>query len=124
MGVGTPVDLINGVKFGIDMFDCVLSTRNARHGTFFTYQGNKIIKNQEFKEDFSPLDEKCNCWVCKNHTRAYIRHLWRCGESTASTLLSIHNIQFLIEFSQKCREAILEDRFGDFYNEHYKNMIH
>jgi len=124
MGVGTPEDLLDGIKRGIDMFDCVLPTRNARHGSFFTWNGKKNIKNKEFYDDSKPLVEGCQCYACQNHSRAYIRHLWRCGESTASTLLSIHNIQFLIEFSQKCREAILEDRFGDFYNEHYKNMIH
>ena len=76
MGVGTPIDLLYGIKNGVDMFDCVLPTRNARHGAFFTYQGNKIIKNKEFEEDFSPLDEKCICFACKNHTRAYIRLLF------------------------------------------------
>ena len=122
MGVGTPEDLLDGIKRGIDMFDCVLPTRNARHGSFFTWQGKKNIKNKEFWEDPKPLVEGCSCYACQNHSRAYIRHLWRCGESTAATLLSIHNIQFLVEFSQKCREAILNDSFGDFYNEHYKNM--
>ena len=122
MGVGTPEDLLDGIKRGIDMFDCVLPTRNARHGSFFTWEGKKNIKNKEFWEDPKPLVEGCNCYACQNHSRAYIRHLWRCGESTAATLLSIHNIQFLVEFSQKCREAILNDSFGDFYNEHYKNI--
>lgn len=123
MGVGTPEDLLDGIKRGVDMFDCVLPTRNARHGSFFTWNGKRNIKNKEFYDDNRPLVEGCDCYTCQNHSRAYIRHLWRCGESTASTLLSIHNIQFLVEFSQKCREAILEDRFGDFYNEHYKNFI-
>ena len=123
MGVGTPEDLLDGIKRGIDMFDCVLPTRNARHGSFFTDNGKKNIKNKEFEEDSKPLVENCNCYTCKNHSRAYIRHLWRCGESTASTLLSIHNIQYLIEFSQNCRQAILEDKFGDFYNKHYSMFI-
>lgn len=123
MGVGTPEDLLDGIKRGVDMFDCVLPTRNARHGSFFTWNGKKNIKNKEFYDDSAPLVEDCNCYACQNHSRAYIRHLWRCGESTAATLLSIHNIQFLVEFSQKCREAILEDRFGDFYNAHYKNFV-
>ncbi len=122
MGVGTPEDLLDGIKRGVDMFDCVLPTRNARHGSFFTWQGKKNIKNKEFYDDNRPLVEGCNCYACKNHSRAYIRHLWRCGESTAATLLSIHNIQFLVEFSQKCRQAILEDRFDEFYNEHYQNL--
>mgnify|MGYP004461976037 FL=1 len=123
MGVGTPEDLLDGIKRGIDMFDCVLPTRNARHGSFFTWEGKSNIKTQKYHDDDRPLVEGCNCYACKNHSRAYIRHLWRCGESTASTLLSIHNIKFLVDFSQKCRQAILEDRFGDFYNEHYKMLI-
>ena len=123
MGVGTPEDLLDGIKRGIDMFDCVLPTRNARHGSFFTWEGKKNIKNKQFWDDSKPLVEGCNCYACKNHSRAYIRHLFRCQEATAATLLSIHNIQFLVEFSQKCRQAILEDKFGDFYNEHYDNLI-
>ena len=123
MGVGTPEDLLDGIKYGVDMFDCVLPTRNARHGSFFTWEGKRNIKVKAYEDDKSPLVEGCNCYACKNHSKAYIRHLWRCGESTAATLLSIHNIQFLVEFSQKCRDAILNDRFGDFYNEHYKKLI-
>ena len=123
MGVGTPEDLLDGIKRGIDMFDCVLPTRNARHGSFFTWDGKRNIKNKEFWDDPRPLVEGCNCYACRNHSKAYIRHLFRCQESTAATLLSIHNIQFLVEFSQKCREAILQDRFGDFYNEHYSRLF-
>ena len=123
MGVGTPEDLLDGIKNGIDMFDCVLPTRNARHGSFFTWDGKRNIKNKAFYDDEKPLVEGCNCYACRNHSRAYIRHLFRCQESTAATLLSIHNIQFLVEFSQKCREAILEDRFGDFYEEHYSKLF-
>ncbi|MCI1274172.1 MAG: tRNA guanosine(34) transglycosylase Tgt [Clostridiaceae bacterium] len=120
MGVGTPEDLLDGIKNGIDMFDCVLPTRNARHGSFFTWEGKKNIKNKQFYDDDRPLDERCNCYSCKNHTRAYIRHLFKCQEGTAMTLLSIHNIQFMVEFSQKCREHILDGTFEDFYNEYYK----
>lgn len=123
MGVGTPEDLLDGIKRGVDMFDCVLPTRNARHGSFFTWDGKKNIKNKQFWDDDKPLVEGCNCYACKNHSRAYIRHLFRCQEATAATLLSIHNIQFLVEFSQKCREAILNDSFGDFYNEHYSKLL-
>ena len=114
MGVGTPIDLINGIKYGVDMFDCVLPTRNARHGTFFTYQGNKIIKNKCYQNDFSPLDEKCNCYTCQNHTKAYIRHLYKTQESTAATLLSIHNIHFLLNLVKDLRKSILEDRFEQY----------
>lgn len=119
MGVGTPEDLLDGIKNGIDMFDCVLPTRNARHGSFFTWYGKKNIKVKAFEDDPSPLDERCDCYACKNHSKAYIRHLFRCGESTAATLLSIHNTKFLVDFSQKAREAILNDSFGDFYKEYY-----
>ena len=123
MGVGTPEDLLNGIKYGVDMFDCVLPTRNARHGSFFTWDGKANIKNQKFQDDHGPLVEGCDCYACKNHSRAYIRHLWKCQEQTASTLLSIHNIKFLIDFAKKCRQAILEDRYGDFYAEHYDRLI-
>ncbi len=123
MGVGTPEDLLNGIKHGIDMFDCVLPTRNARHGSFFTWEGKANIKNEKFKDDHAPLVEGCDCYACRNHSRAYIRHLWKCQEATASTLLSIHNIKFLIDFAKQCRQAILEDRYADFYAEHYHNLL-
>ena len=118
MGVGTPIDLLDGIKFGVDMFDCVLPTRNARHGSFFTKEGKKNIKNAQFKEDAKPLDENCNCYACKNHSRAYIRHLFRCNESTALTLMSIHNISFLLNFVKSARNAILNDEFDVFYEQH------
>ena len=123
MGVGTPVDLISGIKYGIDMFDCVLPTRNARHGSFFTWHGKKQIKNAKYQEDAGVLDDKCNCYTCQNHTNAYLRHLYKCQEGTGQALLSIHNITFLVNFSQMVRQAILEDRFEEFYNEHYNNFI-
>lgn len=123
MGVGTPEDLLDGIKNGIDMFDCVLPTRNARHGSFFTWEGKKNIKNKAFEDDASPLDEKCDCYACKNHSKAYIRHLFRCQESTAATLLSIHNTKFLVDFAKKARQAVLEDRFEDFYNQHYNKLV-
>lgn len=122
MGVGTPVDLINGISYGVDMFDCVLPTRNARHGTFFTYNGNKCIKNKQFERDFSPLDEKCDCWACRNHTKAYIRHLFRTQESTAATLLSIHNIHFLIKLAKDLRKSILENSFESYSSELLKGF--
>ncbi len=122
MGVGTPEDLLDGIKRGIDMFDCVLPTRNARHGSFFTWDGKRNIKNKQYEDDKGPLVEGCDCYACKNHSRAYIRHLWKCQESTASTLLSIHNIHFLINFAKLCRKAILEDKFEEFYNQHYNNL--
>ena len=122
MGVGTPQDLMDGILRGIDMFDCVLPTRNARHGSFFTYEGRKIIKNKEFESDAGPLDKNCNCYACKNHSRAYIRHLYRCGEANAAILLSIHNTQFLIDFMKKVREFILNDEYDKFMEKYYKNF--
>ena len=122
MGVGTPVDLINGIRYGIDMFDCVLPTRNARHGTFFTYQGNKIIKNKQFEKDFTPLDEQCNCYTCRNHTKAYIRHLYKTQEATAATLLSIHNIHFLLNLVKNIRKSIINGDFEKYSNELLKNL--
>ena len=122
MGVGTPEDLLDCIKRGIDMFDCVLPTRNARHGSFFTHEGKKIIKNKEFEADASPLDELCDCYACKNHSKAYIRHLFRCQEGTSAALMSIHNIKFLLDFAKSCRQAILNNEFEDFYNANYKKF--
>ncbi len=122
MGVGTPVDLINGIRYGVDMFDCVLPTRNARHGTFFTYQGNKIIKNKQYIDDFSPLDDKCNCYTCKNHTKAYIRHLYKTQEATAATLLSIHNIHFLLNLVKDLRKSIIQGNFEEYSNSLLENF--
>lgn len=123
MGVGTPEDLLDGIKRGVDMFDCVLPTRNARHGSFFTHDGKRCIKNKQYQEDASPLDSNCDCYACKNHTKAYIRHLFRCQEATASTLMSIHNIKFLIDFAKSCRKAILNDEFDKFYEENYPHFV-
>jgi queuine tRNA-ribosyltransferase len=117
MGVGTPEDLLDGVYRGIDMFDCVMPTRNARHGSFFTEEGRKIIKNKEFEADPSKLDENCDCYACQNHSKAYIRHLYRVGEAASAILLSIHNVSFLINLMKRAREAVLEDRFEEFYTE-------
>ena len=123
MGVGTPEDLLNGIKYGVDMFDCVLPTRNARHGSFFTHDGKRCIKNQQFQADPSPLDSACDCYACKNHSKAYIRHLFRCQEATAAALMSIHNIKFLIDFAKSCRKAILNDEFDKFYEENYPHFV-
>jgi len=119
MGVGTPQDLLDGVKRGVDMFDCVMPTRIARHGSFFMKDGRGIISNKAFEDDFTPLVEGCQCYTCRNHTRAYIRHLFKCQEATAATLLSIHNIHFLVNLMKEARKAILEDRFDEFYEQNY-----
>lgn len=115
MGVGTPEDLLMGVKRGIDMFDCVMPTRIARHGTFFTPQGRLNIRRQDFADDINPLVDGCDCWTCHNHHRAYIRHLYRQGEATAATLMSIHNIRFLVKWMEDTRQAIVDGVFDDFY---------
>lgn len=123
MGVGTPEDLLEIFARGIDMCDCVLPTRNARHGSFFTQFGKKIIKNKEFEKDFSPLDDECDCYTCQNHTKAYVRHLYREGEANAAILLSIHNIRYLVRLSELIHEAILNDTFDEFYNARLHNYL-
>ncbi len=117
MGVGSPDCLVEGVMRGIDMFDCVLPTRMARNGTAFTRDGNLTVRNAKYKEDFSPVDPECDCYCCKNFSRAYIRHLLNAGEILGGELLSIHNLRFLIKLMEDIRDAIMNDRFGDFYTE-------
>ena len=117
MGVGTLQDFLKAIHAGVDMMDCVLPTRNARHGGFFTPDGHKAIKNLEFKDDFGPLVEGCDCYTCQNHSRAYIRHIFRQGEASAKTLLSLHNLRMLVKLGQEARQAILEKRFSSFYEE-------
>ncbi len=124
MGVGTPEDLLDAIRRGVDMFDCVMPTRIGRHGSFFHSEGRKIIKNAEYTEDFGPLEEGCRCYACTHHSRAYIRHLFRQQEWTAATLLSIHNITFLIDTVARAREAILAGRYEDFYHRvHSKGFL-
>lgn len=117
MGVGSPDCLVEGIMRGIDMFDCVLPTRMARNGTAFTRDGNLTIRNATFAEDFAPVEEDCDCYCCRNFSRAYIRHLIKSDEILGGKLLSIHNIRFLTRLMEDIRQAIMEDRFGDFYRE-------
>ncbi len=121
MGVGEPKDIIEGVIRGIDMFDCVLPTRIARHGNAFTSYGKLNIKNAKYKEDFTPIEEDCDCYTCKNYTKAYIRHLVNVDEALGGRLLSIHNIRFLIRLTEELRKAIKEDRLLEYQSEFYKN---
>ena len=114
MGVGSLDYLLGGIALGIDMFDCVLPTRLARHGALMTSNGRVNIKNEKYKEDFTTLDPNCDCYCCKNYTKAYLRHLYVCDEIFGKRLMSIHNIRFLIHLMEGAREAIKEDRFGDF----------
>ena len=117
MGVGSPDCILEGVIRGIDMFDCVLPTRIARNGTAFTSKGKLVIRNGEFKEDFRPIDEECDCYACKHFTRAYIRHLINTKEIMGGRLLSIHNIRFLTHLMEEIKKAIWEDRLLDFKKE-------
>ncbi len=120
MGVGSPDCLIEGVKRGVDMFDCVLATRIARNGTAMTSQGKVVVRNAKYKEDFTPLDVNCNCYCCKNYTKAYLRHMINVGEMMGGMLISLHNIAFLVKLMDDMRNAILGDYLQDFTNEFYK----
>ncbi len=120
MGVGSPGAILDAVERGIDMFDCVLPTRIARHGTAMTSKGRLVIKNKEYERDFTPLDPNCDCYCCKNYTKAYLRHLFKANEMLAYRLLSIHNVNFLVKLTDGIRQAIKEDRFLEFKEQVYK----
>ena len=120
MGVGSPGAILDGVERGIDMFDCVLPTRIARHGTAMTSTGRKLLKNKEFERDFTPLDEDCDCYCCKHYTKAYLHHLIKAEEMLGQRLISIHNTHFLLNLMKNIREAIKEDRFLEFKNSFYQ----
>lgn len=121
MGVGDPIDIIEGVIRGIDIFDCVLPTRLARHGNAYTKNGKINIRNSKYAKDFSKLDETCNCYACKNYTKAYIRHLIVSNEMFGSRLLSIHNIYFLNTLVEEIREAIKNDTLLEYKDNFIKN---
>ncbi len=122
MGVGAVNDILEAIERGIDMMDCVLPTRIARHGTCMTSVGRINIKKKDYETDFTPLDPHCDCECCKNYTRAYLRHLHRCNEGLASRLMSIHNLRFLIRLTEEARKAIKENRYLDFKKEVYAKM--
>ena len=111
MGVGRPEDILNAVRAGFDMFDCVIPTRNARNGTLFTFQGKLSIKRAEFAHDSRPVDETCSCYCCGNFSRAYLRHLYTAGEILAAQLNSLHNLYFYHRLMEKCRDAIRDGHF-------------
>ncbi len=119
MGVGTPEDLVEGVYHGLDMFDCVLPTRNARNGMLFTSQGRLVIKNACFQHDQRPLDEHCGCYTCRHYSRAYLRHLFQSREILACQLNSIHNLHYYCALMASMRKAIREDCFLDFRRNFY-----
>ena len=117
MGVGDPIDIIEGVIRGIDIFDCVLPTRIARHGQAFTRYGKINLNNAKFIEEFTPIDNECDCYTCKHYTKSYVRHLITTGEMLGGTLLSIHNIRFLIKLTEDIRQAIKDDKLLEFREE-------
>ena len=124
LGIGEPGDIFGGVENGMDTFDCVAPTRMGRNGAFYTMDGRKNILNAQYVKDFTPLDAECDCYACKNYTRSYIAHLFRSTEMLAGTLMSIHNLRFLIRLVDRMRDAILNDTFQtlkkDFMTRYYK----
>jgi queuine tRNA-ribosyltransferase len=116
MGVGMPEDILDAIDRGIDMFDCVIPTRNARNGTVFTSRGKLVIRNSKYKQDFEPLDETCNCYACSNFSRAYIRHLFNVREVLGLRLATIHNIHFYLKIVGEARNSIINKNFGDWKN--------
>ena len=121
MGVGDPLDILEGVERGVDMFDCVLPTRIARHGNAFTRHGKLNIRNEKYKEDFTPIEDNCDCYACRHYTKAYIRHLMVCEETFGARLLSIHNLRFLIKLVEDIRENIEKDTFSEFKEQFIQN---
>jgi queuine tRNA-ribosyltransferase len=119
MGVGTPEDLIENIDRGVDMFDCVMPTRNARNGTLFTTFGRINIKKQEFKEDPKPLDEACTCYTCQNYSRAYLNHLYKANEMSYFRFASIHNVHYYLNLMKEARTAILNNNWKAFKEEFY-----
>jgi queuine tRNA-ribosyltransferase len=122
MGVGTPEDLVECVARGIDMFDCVLPTRNARNGQLFTSQGRVNIRNAKYAEDEGPLDPECGCYTCRHHSRAYLRHLFLAGEMTAGTLNTLHNLSFYLDSMRRIRDAIAFRTFEKFRQEFLRSV--
>lgn len=120
MGVGSPDCLVEGVRRGIDMFDCVLATRIARNGTALTSKGKIVVRNGAYKEDFSALDDECDCYACKNYTKAYLRHMINVGEMMGGMMISLHNITYLNKLMHDIRNAILQDSFSEFCEEFYR----
>ncbi|MGL4520984.1 MAG: tRNA guanosine(34) transglycosylase Tgt [Bacilli bacterium] len=121
MGVGSPDSLIDGAIRGVDMFDCVLPTRIARNGTCMTSEGRLVIKNAKYRDDFGPLDPNCDCYTCKNYSRAYIRHLIHSNETFGIRLTSYHNLYFLVKLMENVRQAIREDRLLDLRDEFFES---
>jgi queuine tRNA-ribosyltransferase len=120
MGVGRPEDILEAVNLGVDMFDCVMPTRNARNGTLFTSRGRIAIKNNCYREDQRPVDEACTCYTCSRFSRAYLRHLYLARELLAYRLNTIHNLYFYIHFMEQIRQAVQEEKFLEFRQAFYR----
>ena len=120
MGIGSLDMLFDGIRKGVDMFDCVLPTRIARHGMAMTSHGRLNIKNARFERDFGPLDPECDCYTCRNYSRAYLRHLYKADEMLSSMLLSNHNLHFLVKMMDNIRKSIEEDRFTEYKDDFYR----
>lgn len=115
MGVGTPEDILEAVTYGMDLFDCVLPTRNARNGLLFTSRGKISIKQAQYAEDEKPIDETCACYTCRHYSRAYLRHLYLANEILSSRLNTLHNLYYYMNVIENIREAIRKNRLLDFY---------
>ena len=122
MGVGKPEDIIEAVRRGVDMFDCVIPTRNARTGFLYTHNGIIKIRNARYQNDTRPLDEDCGCYTCRHYSRAYLRHLDKCGEILGARLNTIHNLYYYQELMRQIREAIENNRFETFANAYYARL--
>ena len=120
MGVGTPENLVEAVSRGADMFDCVMPTRNARNGVLFTSFGKVSIKQERYREDDGPLDPACSCMVCRNYSRAYLRHLYQSGEILAAMLNTHHNLHYYLQLMAQMRQALEDGAFGDFRRDFYR----
>lgn len=123
LGIGEPIDLLLGIENGIDTFDCVVPTRLGRNGTLYTKNGRLIIQNAQYRKDFTPLEQGCECYTCKNYSRAYLAHLFRAKEMFAGTLASIHNLHFLTKLVDGAREAILNDTFANYKKEFTERYV-
>jgi queuine tRNA-ribosyltransferase len=119
MGVGTPEDLVESVLCGVDMFDCVMPTRNARNGMLFTSKGKLVIKNARFVDDMRPVDENCDCYTCRTFSRAYLRHLFMAREILSSILNSIHNLHYYVSLMAEIRASLENDSFLEFRKQFY-----
>ena len=120
LGIGEPEDLFMGIENGVDLFDCVAPTRNARNGTLYTKNGKINITNAKYREDFSKIEADCMCYTCKNYTSAYLSHLFHGKEMQAGTLSTIHNLYFIINLVKKIRQSILDDTFFEYKEEFFK----